>query len=220
MTTNKAFIKLYIADVSALSDPALFDRAYKAASEKRRKKIDRLRQDRDKRLSLGAECLLKIALKNEGIDDFEYQYGEHGKPYIDDIEFSISHSGDYALCAVSNREVGCDIEQIGTADLRLAKRFFTETEYEMLSSSESDLDTLFFRIWTMKESLIKLTGLGINQPLNSFEVDVCKGKTLYNNTIYHFKEYEIDKKYRYCICSESTCKPTIINVDLGKEVIG
>ncbi|MDO5449079.1 MAG: 4'-phosphopantetheinyl transferase superfamily protein [Clostridia bacterium] len=221
MTTNSDFIKLYIADVSVLSDPVLFDRALRTATPKRREKIDRLRQEKDKRLSLGAECLLKIALQNEGIESFEYQYGEHGKPYIDDeIEFSISHSGDFAICAISNKDVGCDIEQIGTADLKLAKRFFTQAEYEMLSSSTEDIDTLFFRLWTMKESLIKLTGRGINQPLNSFEVDVYKGKTLYNGTIYHFKEYEIDKNYRCCVCSESACKPTQVNVDLGKEVIG
>ena len=37
---------------------------------------------------------------------------ENGKPIVEGICFNLSHSGDYVICAVSERPVGCDIEQI------------------------------------------------------------------------------------------------------------
>ena len=40
---------------------------------------------------------------------------KNGKPYFDskpDIHFSISHSGDYAMCAFSDNPIGADIQKI------------------------------------------------------------------------------------------------------------
>ncbi len=220
MTKNRDFIKLYIADVSALENQELYDLAYGSVSPARRKKTDNLKQPNDKCLSLGAGCLLNYALATENISNYKITYGEHGKPELDcGLNISISHSGKYALCAISDHAVGCDIEKVDTANLKVAKRFFTEREYEMLTSAGDDIDTLFYRLWTMKESLIKLTGLGISQALDSFEIDVCKGSTLYNDIIYHFYEYEIDDNYRCSACSDASCSATLISVDLKNDIL-
>lgn len=95
-----------------------------------------------------------------------YRCGEKGKPYFEDIPlfFSISHSGEYVLCAVSSREVGADIQKIQPADvMKLAKRFFSEPECRALERCESDgeREGLFFGLWTRKEAYGKLTGEGI-----------------------------------------------------------
>lgn len=95
-----------------------------------------------------------------------YRYGEKGKPYFENIPlfFSISHSGEYVLCAVSGRELGADIQKIQSADvLKLAKRFFSESECRILEGCEShrERQRLFFGFWTRKEAYGKLTGEGL-----------------------------------------------------------
>lgn len=96
----------------------------------------------------------------------EYRFGPHGKPEIIDfpMNFSLSHSGDYVLCAFSEKEVGADIQQLQPLDyLKLAGRFFTKAEYEALKGccSEAEKQRLFFGLWTRKEARGKLSGQGV-----------------------------------------------------------
>ena len=56
-----------------------------------------------------------VGISEEKINaDGAYYYGEHGKPMRrnEEICFNLSHSGKYVLCAVSEMEIGCDIESI------------------------------------------------------------------------------------------------------------
>lgn len=169
---------VYAAKISALSEERAFAVAYNAVSERRRKKTDALRFDKDKYLSLGAELLLRKALKDFGapvklVDCIEN--GENGKPFFsggEDIFFNLSHSGEYVLCAVSDGEVGCDIEEIKDLKESLAKRIFSETEYSdiMSKNTAKERSAEFFRYWTLRESYIKFTGQGLSLPLSDFFV--------------------------------------------------
>ena len=95
-----------------------------------------------------------------------YAYGERGKPYLCDRDFffSLSHSGDYVICAISPREVGADIQRMRTkGEQRLADRFFSAAERALLQScvDQNQRQELFFRLWTRKEAYGKMTGEGI-----------------------------------------------------------
>lgn len=94
-----------------------------------------------------------------------YRCGAKGKPYFQGIPlyFSLSHSGEYVLCAVSCREVGADIQKIQPADVgKLAKRFFSGSEYLALErcGPAEERQRLFFELWSRKEAYGKLTGEG------------------------------------------------------------
>ena len=164
------------ADTDCLSDAALFDRALCAVSPERRKRTDRLRLPSAKRLSLGAGLLLTRALMDAGLDPLacETAEGEHGKPYLParpSVFFNLSHSGSFAMCVVSGVPAGCDIERTGEARTEIAKRFFTEEEAaDIFGAEASERGKLFYRYWTLKESYIKCTGLGMAAPLNSFMI--------------------------------------------------
>lgn len=95
-----------------------------------------------------------------------YRYGSQGKPYFKELPlfFSLSHSGEYVLCAVSRREVGADIQRLTSVnELKLANRFFSEPERRILERCESALERrrLFFGFWARKEAWGKLTGEGV-----------------------------------------------------------
>lgn len=123
---------------------------------------------RGKMLTLYARVLLGYMLKREyGQDTFSYRYGKNGKPYLENCSayFSISHSGDYVLCALSEKEIGCDIEKIKEYNPRIPERFFTQKEIRRLGDDNKEL---FTRLWTLKESILKKDGTGISGGLDSY----------------------------------------------------
>lgn len=166
---------LFAADVSALEDEFLFEAAYANASEERKLKTDRYRFRRDKNAALGAELLLRRALNRLGIRALAYSYGEAGKPYLageDGVFFSLAHSGSFALCAVSDCEIGADIETVRSVDLKIAKRFYCRSEYEDIAAQETEeaRQERFFRYWTLKESFLKAAGCGMRVPMDECEI--------------------------------------------------
>lgn len=99
-----------------------------------------------------------------------YDYGHKGKPYFRDLPFyfSLSHSGEYVFCVLSGNEVGADVQRHQKCDMtRLADRFFSERENAALrrAAGTESQRALFYRLWTRKEALGKLTGGGIGDAL-------------------------------------------------------
>lgn len=66
------------------------------------------------------------------------------------IQFNISHAGNYLACVIANEPVGVDIEIIKTANMQIAKRFFTpdETAYTM----HGHKNIRFYEVWTKKRA--------------------------------------------------------------------
>ncbi len=128
------------------------------------------------------EALVRFALKkywNLTSEDYRIDRGEKGKPFIVGVEnvfFNISHSGDYVVCAVSDREIGIDIEKRAKARMEVAGRFFHGEEVAQLKMLEEDKqDQLFFNYWSVKESFLIYIGTGLARPLNSFIVSFSGG---------------------------------------------
>lgn len=153
-----------------------FDAAYFLMDEKRKEKCSGYKNDSDKKLCIAADMLLRKALSeifsvNE--KDFVFDVDERGKPYLVNYycNFNISHSGDYiAICINKNKRVGIDIEKIRPVKRTLIERVCAEEEkqyifsgFEIKGSSfdEKELCERFFRVWTYKEAILKLTGEGI-----------------------------------------------------------
>ena len=164
---------VYAVNVRALSDGELYARAYAASSPARRAKADRLLGEGDKRLALGAGLLLRRALTEAGVTEApEIAFGEYGKPYLKNggKHFSISHSGDWAVCAVSDAELGCDVERLRPIGMDVTRRFAPDERERILAEPDETRLGLFFRCWTLKESFMKATGLGMRTETDSFSV--------------------------------------------------
>ena len=195
-------IKSYLFDISSINEET-FNKLLPLLKPYRKEKIDRLSNKNAKYLSLAVELLIKKACEDFGIDylNKEIVFNENGKPSFKNSKyfFNTSHSGKYALCVISDKEVGCDIEEIKEYKEKVAKRFFTTKENEYLDLT-NDKDELFYRLWTIKESYSKCIGKGLTIPLNSFEVSsnsnnvIIKGKDNY-----HFFEFKHDN-YQISIC--------------------
>ena len=107
-----------------------------------------------------------------GVPELLRSKGEHGKPYFcvpPEIRVNISHSGNLVMCAVSDFEIGIDVQKCMNTD-RIAKKIMSPDEYEKYLTSPGRED-FFFRVWVMKESYVKWTGDGITRELSCLPMD-------------------------------------------------
>ena len=156
----------------------------KEAMPERWKKAHRFLREEDRLLCLGAGFLLK---RFAGINSEKgLSFNEYGKPFAPGKKaFSISHSFELCAIAISDREgakIGLDIEKIEEAFPEEAKMIFTAEEKEWVTALEKDNSTAFlkdfsgdsskcfYRLWTMKESVLKAMGQGFNFEPASFSV--------------------------------------------------
>ena len=175
-------MKIYYSNIHNHSIPDLLP----LVSQDRRQKSLRYRFDDDKKRALLAHVLLSHAVREIGYCvaiPVEPVTDENGKPHLydrgEEIHFSLSHSGQYAVCAVADSPIGVDIEQIKDNRPEIAGRFFNPDELKYIKDAES-----FYRIWTLKEGYLKAVGLGMKLPLDSFiicNLDPETGKCIYLN---------------------------------------
>ncbi len=117
------------------------------------------------------EWLLKRALREIfglELSDEKRAKGLHGKPYLvnhPEIQYNISHSGDFIVCAVSGVPVGIDIQEKRVVDVvKVGSKIFPNEEYREFLKSEDKQDE-FFRQWVLNESYLKWTGDGLTKDL-------------------------------------------------------
>lgn len=188
-------IHLYYADFSS-GDPAKLIPEYSSKIDTERlQKVMRTKADSAKVRSLIAGYLLQVGVKGflkenrtgraeafktlpdaEEVLPLRYRYTDQGKPYLTDypgLYFNLSHSGNVAVCAVADCEIGTDVQIYGKGREAVAKRFFTGKEQEMLQRAreEGRFEEVFFALWSIKESYLKYTGLGMKKGLDSFDID-------------------------------------------------
>ena len=114
--------------------------------------------------------------------DLAFRASEGGKPSLSGVEFSLSHSADRALLAVSAREpVGADLEH-ERADidvLGIAGHYFHGAEHVAVCAAASQgavaARAAFFRHWVAKEAVLKGAGHGLGFPLDRFGVHFSPG---------------------------------------------
>ena len=219
-------MKIYIADISVLRKRAVFQRLYEGMSEARRRRIDRFRFPKDRCRSLGAGVLLRKALADAGVDEAIFVYGEHGKPRLagdPGVHFNLSHAGDRAMCVIAPFRVGCDVERIGHRGAGVAERFFAPEEYDLIMSApEPERPAAFTRLWALKESFLKATGLGLTLPLGAFAINLDGDRITIRQDVdkneYRFFELDPADEYQYAVCEQNGPDepPAIEWVDLEK----
>ena len=202
----KKQIYVYVLNVQDLPDPAAEPNVMEGLWEDRKQKILRYKLVESRRQSLGAGLLLRWALQRHGVMPEKLSYGAKGKPEAEGLFFNLSHSGQWAVCAISDGPVGCDVEEIAAVRDGVAERFFTQKEVEYLNRFDGEeRAAAFFRLWTLKESYMKMTGEGLSLGLDRFEFDLTgQPKVKRDGAVCdcHIKEYELPG-YKLSVCAES-----------------
>jgi len=131
-----------------------------------------------------------------------FQLELNNKPYVEGIEFNITHCADLVIFAISKNPIGVDIE--------LCKKDFdfngitaitlTEPELKLMENGPYGNQT-FYWLWTRKEALLKATGEGLIDQMN--DVSVLKDQVVRLSRTYNFYSFEVFDDYIGCMASSS-----------------
>ncbi len=204
-------LKIYALNINFLKDEEMYKKALSILPVHRLRALERITHDQTRLLSVGSGLLLKYGFLKYGLDvnKFRFAKTDNGKPYVaesDAPHFNISHSGDYAVCAFSDYDVGVDVQRVVPVSKKLLDYVCTEAESAWIQSfSPSARDDAFFRLWTAKESLIKLLG-GSVLKLRDLALSFDGGALSAPGRSAHFFEYSLDGyKLTACSAQEDFC---------------
>lgn len=218
-------VEVYITDIRQWNEEAMYRKWLAAVPKERRQRAESYRRAEDKRRSLAGTILAGRAFADRYPDgklcrdmpvancqfafcrfaECKFVYGESGKPYLEGhptFHFNLSHSGNYAVCAVSEQETGVDIQKLRNVKSDIASRFFSSEERKQMQGMEKT--DMLFRIWSAKESYVKLTGRGL-QDLQNFSVNLQEGRVqdyrMPDAPEVRLKEYKAPAGYVLSVCT-------------------
>ena len=135
----------------------------------RQAEIDSVSNERVKREKYYVWRLLEYAIKNSlGVDASRLNFAkcENGKWTCEQVEFSLSHSGELLAVAVSQNKVGVDVERIRVKRREgMVEYCLTESEKESYILA-IDKDEYLIRKWCEKEAIFKLKNENGFRPSN------------------------------------------------------
>ena len=144
-----------------------------------KEKVTSFHFQRDAKASLIGKIISKYYLHlllHSSPEDIHFRYSARGRPSLSShrntVDFNVSHNGDMVAFA-SNPwplKVGVDVMEIRPPGNRTILQFigtfksqFDPDEFAYIHSGETEHEKLhnFFRLWCLKESVIKATGTGL-----------------------------------------------------------
>lgn len=137
-----------------------------------------------RRFVLCRAALRAILCDRLGCRNRALSFGEscYGKPFamIDDapapVSFNVSHSGRHGLIGLARQgRLGVDVEEIVHREddyvASVAAWAFTQSERDALASARGrGKMELFFKLWTIKEALMKAVGMGLSFDTSDLDV--------------------------------------------------
>jgi len=197
-------MKIYHFDIKK-ADKTMLDEWFEQMSAERKQAVSQMKVTHKKNLSIAADALCRKAISdycNVSPDEIEFEYNAKGKPFAKNLPlyFSKSHSGNLAVCAVSDCEIGIDVEKIRDINPRVSDRFATDREKEYIKNSENG----FFKIWTLKEAYFKCIGTGLGSDIKDVSFEINGENILCSKDGYEFSFFDIDKEYICSICKKNS----------------
>lgn len=133
-------------------------------------------------------------------DELTFEEGEYGKPDAfvrrqpASISFSVSHSGRHGLIALADHGgLGVDVEPRSTGrnlDVLIGETLTPAEQSRLAGAGAKRRRQLFYRLWTMKEALVKALGTGFRFHISEIEIPsaMCNGKRLCEFRFPHLPE--------------------------------
>jgi 4'-phosphopantetheinyl transferase len=195
-------LTLYFTNTNTLRD-ADMARALDTFPIDMRNKIVAYQAVQEQKLRVCGKLLLGKLLSGLGAFSLQdIQYNNWGRPFVSGhIDFNLSHSGDIAICAATNKgKVGVDIEHVKQADITLFKGYFTSNEWRIIETSEYKLWG-FYKMWARKEALMKAVGKGVF--MQPGDVDVAFDEVHCENRMYYVKDIFVLPGYAAAIACDA-----------------
>ncbi|ETZ22623.1 4'-phosphopantetheinyl transferase superfamily protein [Pedobacter sp. V48] len=192
----RIFAQKYYPVAVELKDILSADEAYKAS---------RYFHINDRKNYVSAKTATRMILSKllcKDPEKIQFLLSPNKKPYVEGIEYNVSHSGDQILIAVCKKPVGIDIEYINRSFNieSLVASVFNSDETSDLNLSK-DLSLAFYHLWTKKEALLKATGEGLVDDLT--QISVLHDSIKRGNTLFLIKSFLSTPEYIWSLAFSS-----------------
>lgn len=185
---------------------------YLSFEEKNR--AERYYNDKDKKRFIICRSILKLLLASFTNTDAEkvvLEYNFNKKPYLPLeplLNFNVSHSNDFATIAISQNELGVDIEYFSdTFNFNdIINTVFTENEIQNIEKSENKTKR-FYELWTRKEAFVKAISKGIDDDFKNIPSlngkYIIDAKLIDNTNNWTVKSFDIADDYHVALAFKS-----------------
>ncbi len=188
-------------------------------------KASRFLHSKDRDSFISRRTALRILLSRYTdipASEIEFIAGKNKKPELKSesrrIRFNVSHSAELILIAISDTEIGVDIERIETSFnySDILKHSFNEQEINQIEKA-ADGRELFFRLWTRKEALTKASSKGLDDELR--DIPSIDGWHSVNEELiglngnWQLKSFNIDQQYLGSIACQADKKLNYLNFE-------
>jgi 4'-phosphopantetheinyl transferase len=138
------------------------------------------------RFLIGRYMIKKVLADYLNIEPQEITIGlsENGKPYLENnhqfqkLDFNLSHCADkIVLATYGGGKIGVDIECLDRKVNfdQISSQFFHADEYEILQSINAKNRKIhFFKLWTLKEAVVKLLDESILTSSRKLNITICQ----------------------------------------------
>jgi len=155
-----------------------------------------------------------VLIRGTGVrnHDLNFSRDAHGKPFClvpGGRRFNLSHSGRWIIAVFDNGPVGVDIELIKPLAPGVAEFALSPVEMETMQTlAETERLSYFYDVWTLKESWLKASGLGLIDHFSDYSVTtgavpsqfrISNGKL--QDGAYLWRLSGLDPDYRAAVCS-------------------
>lgn len=171
------------------------------------KKSERFAREQDQHSFLASSVMKKIlcgyylGCEPESVG---FEVDKFNKPKIrnqENIHFNTSHSGEWLVFAFSGNPCGIDVERINRDfDYKsVLEMSFHPDEIDFIEKSIQPINQ-FFKIWTIKESILKAEGTGLMDNLNELNTLQDFAKLPSNTDPWYTKSLLIEGDYWCSMC--------------------
>ena len=132
-----------------------------------------------------------------------------GKPFCREfpkVHLSISHADGLGVAAISDTPVGIDIEQLQPRSKAFCAKYFSEHERSLVQNHPVQINLL----WSIKEAVLKLLGLGLRVSARDIHIDTLgefhatisvhgKVAALFGSHVANFMRIRYRQVHNYCM---------------------
>ena len=160
--------------IQIASNLHVIDSFSKILSSEEYTRASRYHQQKDRQRFIVSRIALRFLLaRYSNIDPgkIEFAIDSNKKPFMQnviapDLNYNVSHSGDWIIIAFSDSGIGADIEMIDNvfSYAEILQQNFSREEVFFISDGKQQSEN-FYLLWTRKEALLKATSKGIDGDL-------------------------------------------------------
>jgi 4'-phosphopantetheinyl transferase len=214
-------VNIFLTRFKQQMEQDLFSEYLSLLSPELRERNSRYIRWQNRHSHLFGRLLLMEALKSHGIetDIWSYVgYNSYERPYftLPEYDFSISHSGDFVICAIGkNIRLGIDIEENRNIEFKNFHGVMSPDQWNEINNAECPLKE-FYKYWTIKESVIKADGRGFFIPLDKLKVE--DSTVRYENKLWFVQELDLEQGYSAAMATNQLAEFKIHEIDFYQSV--